>query len=111
MGFPRAGFGTVGNTTKLVAHIQADIERLISLEVVSPRTGSMILKELRTATRDLDQTGRTRLHKALGDLGDYFKRVRPRSIRLTSVSPPVIILTDAASEDSGSSVPFSWIHL
>ena len=123
MDFSRPGFVSVGNTTKLVAHIQADIERLLALEVVSPsslaslvgvsqfaeaqtfgRTRSLILKELRAAARDLSQHGRKRLHQALGVLGGYFKRVRPRSIRLTSVSPPIIFLTDAAAEDSGSSL-------
>ena len=42
--------------------------------------------------------------KALGDLGDFFKRVKPRTIRLTSYLPPVIILTDAAAEDTGASL-------
>ena len=89
MDFSRAGLVVVGNTTKRVTHIQADIERLIALEVVAPsslasligvsqfaesqtcgRTGSMILKELRTAARDLGPAGKARLHRALGDLGD-----------------------------------------
>ena len=63
-----------------------------------------VQKELRTAARDLSRAGRPRLHSALDDLAKYFQRVRPRSIRLTSVSPPIIILTDAAAEDSGSSL-------
>ena len=123
MDFSQAGFVVIGNTAKRVAHIRTEIERILALEVLAPsalaslvgvsqfaesqtcgRTGVMILKEVRTAARDLGPTGRSRLQKALGVLGDYFKRVRPRTVRLTSYLPPVVILTDAAAEDCGASL-------
>ena len=123
MDFSRPGFVTVMNTAKRLARMQEDIAHLRSLETPQPsafasllgvsqfaeaqtcgRTGSLILKEVRIAARDLSMTGRKRLHSALDVLAKYFQKVKPRSIRLTCSAPPIVILTDAAAEDSGSSL-------
>ena len=68
------------------------------------RTGSMISKAVRSATRLNGMSGHRRLVAALSDLSDYSACVRPLRIRISGIVPPAVILTDAAAEDSGASL-------
>ena len=59
---------------------------------------------MRTAARLVGKSGHTRLVSSLAALRDYFAKVKDRCIRLDSLVPPVVILTDAAAETAAASL-------
>ena len=63
-----------------------------------------MLRDVRNAARNVGSGGCVRLRSALSNLRSYFEQVKPRTIRLCSRLPPIIILSDAAAEVSGASL-------
>jgi hypothetical protein len=121
--FSEPGFVTVANTAKRRDRIIEEIARLRVLSVVPAapihsllgvctfaeaqtcgRTGPAILKEVRNSARLSGADGHSRLLSALHALSEYVSAAKPRRIRISAALPPVIILTDAASESNGSSL-------
>ena len=121
--FSEAGFVTIANTEKRRQRIIEEVSRLRAMPSIpaapihslvgvctfaeaqtSGRTGAMILREVRNTARLSGADGHSKLVAALGALAEYTAAVRPRRIRISVALPPVIILTDAASETAGVSV-------
>ena len=117
----QAGVAIVGNTPKRAKAIAEEINRLVGAGSIAPseiasllgvcqymeaqtagRSGSLVMRNIRRAAGNRGPSGLENLKALIAALGEHVEQTVPRRIKLVGGNPPVLILTDAAAETSGS---------
>ena len=116
------GFASVANTERRVEAILQEAKRLDGANSIGQpdiaafvgvcqymeaqtagRSGALAMRNVRRAAAMRGQAGLEKLKQAVRILGAHVSRTAPRRVDLLSAECPVLIFTDAAAEEAGSS--------
>ena len=115
------GTATVANTDRRTQSILQEVQRMLEAQSIAApevaslvgvcqymeaqtagRSGSLAMRKVRRASSSRGQSALQRLKDAVSKLGEHVERTTPRIVNLMADDSPVLIFTDAAAEETGS---------